>query len=208
MLLCCTFYGLGNGLLIGSSLNYVYELAPAHLKASAQAFFSAVSSVAGILGNLVGGVVYDAVGAKGFYLLVAGVFLLSFGCVRPDPAEAEKRPGLKGRSKARKTGFQHGLKNRWKTFPAYFLGFLSLPTCFPQVFAQTGKLSTAFFQGVPPPRGNFFFRFFPAKKDRRQGLSFSVLLLADGVLAAHVRPQCLGDAHAAVGLEVVLPGRR
>ncbi len=79
MLLCCTFYGLGNGLLIGSSLNYVYELAPAHLKASAQAFFSAVSSVAGILGNLVGGVVYDAVGAKGFYLLVAGVFLLSFG---------------------------------------------------------------------------------------------------------------------------------
>ena len=35
MLLCCTFYGLGNGLLIGSSLNYVYELAPAHLKASA-----------------------------------------------------------------------------------------------------------------------------------------------------------------------------
>lgn len=79
MLLCCTFYGLGNGLLIGSSLNYVYELAPAHLKASAQAFFSAVSSVAGILGNLVGGVVYDAMGAKGFYLLVAGVFLLSFG---------------------------------------------------------------------------------------------------------------------------------
>ena len=35
--------------------------------------------MAGILGNLVGGVVYDAVGAKGFYLLVAGVFLLSFG---------------------------------------------------------------------------------------------------------------------------------
>ena len=76
---------MGNGLLIGSSLNYVYELAPAHLKASAQAFFSAVSSIAGILGNLGGGVVYDAVGSKAFYLLVAliyfvsvGVFLLSF----------------------------------------------------------------------------------------------------------------------------------
>lgn len=77
MLLSCCFFGLGNGLLIGSSLNYVYELAPAHLKASAQAFFSAVTCVAGILGNLGGGVVFDAVGAKPFYLLVACVFLLS-----------------------------------------------------------------------------------------------------------------------------------
>ena len=78
MLVSCCFFGLGNGLLIGSSLNYVYELAPAHLKASAQAFFAAVSSVAGILGNLTGGVVYDAVGARPFYLLVAAVFALSF----------------------------------------------------------------------------------------------------------------------------------
>ena len=78
MLVSCCFFGLGNGLLIGSSLNYVYELAPAHLKASAQAFFAAVSSVAGVLGNLTGGVVYDAVGARPFYLLVAAVFALSF----------------------------------------------------------------------------------------------------------------------------------
>ena len=77
ILLFCTFYGLGNGLLIGSSLNYVYELAPAHLKASAQAFFSAVSSVAGILGNLLGGVLFDGVGAAPFYAVVAGLFLLS-----------------------------------------------------------------------------------------------------------------------------------
>lgn len=77
VILCATFFGLGNGLYIGSSLNYVYELAPPHLKASAQAFFSAVSSVAGILGNLGGGVVFDAIGAKAFYLSVAGIFLLS-----------------------------------------------------------------------------------------------------------------------------------
>lgn len=77
VLLCSTFFGLGNGLCIGSSLNYVYELAPAHLKASAQAFFSAVSSVAGILGNLGGGVVFDAIGAKPFYLVVAVVYFLS-----------------------------------------------------------------------------------------------------------------------------------
>ena len=28
MLVSCCFFGLGNGLLIGSSLNYVYRLAP------------------------------------------------------------------------------------------------------------------------------------------------------------------------------------
>lgn len=77
MLVFCTFFGLGNGLFIGSSLNYVYELAPDHLKASAQAFYASVSSVAGILGNLLGGVVFDAIGAKPFYLAVAGVYLLS-----------------------------------------------------------------------------------------------------------------------------------
>lgn len=79
MLLFCTFFGLGNGLFIGSSLNYVYELAPAHLKASAQAFYAAVSSVAGILGNLLGGLVFDGIGAKPFYLVVAGMYTLSAG---------------------------------------------------------------------------------------------------------------------------------
>lgn len=77
ILLCATFFGLGNGLFIGSSLNYLYELAPSHLKASAQAFFSAVSSVAGILGNLLGGLVFDAMGAKPFYLFVATLYFLS-----------------------------------------------------------------------------------------------------------------------------------
>lgn len=79
ILLCATFFGLGNGLFIGSSLNYLYELAPSHLKGSAQAFFSAVSSVAGILGNLLGGLVFDAMGAKPFYLFVATLYFLSVG---------------------------------------------------------------------------------------------------------------------------------
>lgn len=77
MLLFCTLFGLGNGLFIGSSLNYVYELAPAHLKATAQSFYASVSSVAGILGNLLGGVVFDAIGSHTFYLVVFCMYLLS-----------------------------------------------------------------------------------------------------------------------------------
>lgn len=79
MIVFCGFFGLGNGLFLGSSLNYVYELAPAHLKASAQAFFTSVASVAGILGNLVGGVVFDGMGAKPFYVAVAAVYFISMG---------------------------------------------------------------------------------------------------------------------------------
>ena len=77
MVVFSAFYGLGNGLFLGSSLNYVYELAPAHLKASAQAFFTSVASVAGILGNLLGGMVFDAIGAKPFYLAVMAIYLAS-----------------------------------------------------------------------------------------------------------------------------------
>ena len=77
MLLFCTFFGLGNGLFIGASLNYIYELAPDGLKATAQTLFSSVSSVAGILGNLLGGMVLDTIGAKPFYVVIAAAYLLS-----------------------------------------------------------------------------------------------------------------------------------
>ena len=77
ILLFCTFFGLGNGLFLGSALNYIYDLAPDNLKASAQAFFVAVQSTAGILGNLIGGVVFDAIGAKLFYFSVFCLYLIS-----------------------------------------------------------------------------------------------------------------------------------
>jgi len=77
MLLFCTFFGLGNGLFIGASLNYIYELAPEGLKATAQTFFASVSSIAGILGNLLGGIVLDQIGAKPFYLVISVAYLLS-----------------------------------------------------------------------------------------------------------------------------------
>ncbi len=79
MLALATFFGLGNGLSLGAAVNYVYDLAPAHLKASAQAFYASVTSAAGILGNLVGGVLFDAMGAKPFYLAITGMYLFSAG---------------------------------------------------------------------------------------------------------------------------------
>lgn len=77
LLLAATFYGLGNGLFIGSSLNYVYELAPDDLKASAQAFYTSVAQVACILGNLLGGLLFDGLGAHPYYRLVGGMYLCS-----------------------------------------------------------------------------------------------------------------------------------
>lgn len=77
LLASTTFFGLGNGLFIGSSLNYVYELAPDNLKATAQSFYTAVASVAGIVGNLLGGVVFAAVGATNFYMIVFLVYMTS-----------------------------------------------------------------------------------------------------------------------------------
>lgn len=77
MLFSTTFYGLGNGLFIGSSLNYLYHLAPQGLKASAHAFFSVASSAAGIIGSMGGGIIFDRIGAKPFYLVVFGIYLLA-----------------------------------------------------------------------------------------------------------------------------------
>ena len=78
LVLCTTFYGLGNGIFIASSLNYIYELAPVSLKASAQGFCSAAASVAGVLGNLLGGILFDRLGAKPFYLALLLVYAASF----------------------------------------------------------------------------------------------------------------------------------
>ena len=77
MIMATTFFGLGNGLYIGSSMNYLYQLSPPALRASAQAYFSAVSSIAGIAGNLIGGLMFDKIGAKPAYLVVAGIYLSS-----------------------------------------------------------------------------------------------------------------------------------
>lgn len=79
------FFGLGNGLFLGTVSMYLYKLAPDHLKATAQTIFAAVTSVAGIAGNFFGGFVYQALGGSSFYLLLGiiifaavGIFAISF----------------------------------------------------------------------------------------------------------------------------------
>ena len=77
MLLFASFFGLGNGMFIGTSVNYVYEISPDNAKATAQALFASMSQVAAIVGNLVGGFILDAVGGRMFYLIAAFLYLVS-----------------------------------------------------------------------------------------------------------------------------------
>ena len=70
-------FGFGNGLFIGTATNYIYELAPVELRATAHGLFVSVSQIAGILGNLLGGFLFDAVGGKPFYLIASGLMFLS-----------------------------------------------------------------------------------------------------------------------------------
>ena len=98
-----TFQGIGGGLFIGVGTNYVYSLAPDHLKATAQTLNGAMNSVAGIIGNLLGGVLIAMVGVKAFYF-IAGcmifgavvLFLLSFPLgqriLKPPLPNAARRP--------------------------------------------------------------------------------------------------------------------
>lgn len=76
-LVFASLFGLGNGLFLGTATNYVYELAPVHLRATAHGLFVSVSQIAGILGNLLGGFLFDAVGGKTFYLFAGGLMFLS-----------------------------------------------------------------------------------------------------------------------------------
>ena len=77
LLFSTTFYGLGNGMFLAASLNYIYELAPPQMKASTQSFCDAAAAIAGIVGNLLGGAVLDALGAKPFYFVVMLTYVAS-----------------------------------------------------------------------------------------------------------------------------------
>jgi PPP family 3-phenylpropionic acid transporter len=71
------FQGLGGGLLIGSSANYLYSLSPPELTSTAQTMNGAISATAAILGNLVGGFLIVLLGIRRFYLIISGVLLFA-----------------------------------------------------------------------------------------------------------------------------------
>lgn len=74
MLVFAAFYGLGNGAFLGTGTNYIYELAPVELRATAHSLFISVAQISGILGNLLGGVLFDTIGGKAFYGVTAACF--------------------------------------------------------------------------------------------------------------------------------------
>ncbi|MCF0135376.1 MAG: MFS transporter [Lachnospiraceae bacterium] len=96
MMLVAGLFGLGNGLYIGTAMNYVYEIAPEGLKASAQAFFTVSAQVSGILSSLVGGFLFEGMGSQRFYLLTALLFGLSILVFL-----ISGRTGKKGKNSAR-----------------------------------------------------------------------------------------------------------
>jgi PPP family 3-phenylpropionic acid transporter len=71
------FQGLGGGLLIGSSANYLYSLSPPELTSTAQTMNGAIGATAAILGNLVGGALIVMVGIRHFYLIISGTMLFA-----------------------------------------------------------------------------------------------------------------------------------
>lgn len=65
-----TLDGVGAGLFYGASSIYVFSLAPDHLKATAQTLVGAMSSLSGVVGNLLGGFLSNNFGVQSFYLTV------------------------------------------------------------------------------------------------------------------------------------------
>ena len=77
MLVFAAFYGLGNGAFLGTGTNYIYELAPVELRATAHSLFISVAQFSVILGYLRGVVMLVTIGCNAFYGVTACVFLVS-----------------------------------------------------------------------------------------------------------------------------------
>ena len=62
--------GVGAGLFYATSSTYVFSLAPDHLKATAATCVGAMSSLSGVVGNLLGGMLSDRFGVQTYYLVM------------------------------------------------------------------------------------------------------------------------------------------
>lgn len=77
LILISTFQGLAGGLHIAAGSNYVATLSPDNLKATAQTLNGSMVSLAGILGNLIGGFLIYSYGVRTFYRISAVVICVS-----------------------------------------------------------------------------------------------------------------------------------
>lgn len=92
-------HGIGNGLLLPTSISYVFSLAPDNLKATSQTLLGSTSSIAGVLGGLLGGILITMFGVKRFYLVIGLVMLVTLllyalSFVFGEKVLGQKRPGL------------------------------------------------------------------------------------------------------------------
>ena len=74
-LLCAAVYGVGGGLFLGATSLYIYKLTPVNLKASAHNLYSSVIFGVGIIGNLVGGVIYELLDSSAFFLTLGSIMV-------------------------------------------------------------------------------------------------------------------------------------
>lgn len=79
IVLISTCHGLGGGLYIASAANYVYSLAPGNLKATAQTVNGSMTAIAGIVGNLLGGVLLETYGVVIFYRILGFIMMGAIG---------------------------------------------------------------------------------------------------------------------------------
>ena len=79
ILIYSSLNGMACGIWIAFASNHIYQMTPEGLKATAQPIFGATSSVAGIVGNLLGGVLIDLVGAKLVYVYLGIMMLTTVG---------------------------------------------------------------------------------------------------------------------------------
>ena len=99
IVLVSILHGFGNGLNLTAGTSYVFSLAPDHLKATAQTVLGSMSSIAGILGGLSGGVLITIFGIQKFYFVIGimimialVLYILSFFI--GEKVLGIKRPGL------------------------------------------------------------------------------------------------------------------
>ena len=92
-------HGIGNGFMLTTGSSYVFMLAPDHLKTTSQTVLGSMTSIAGILGGLLGGAFIEILGIKQFYLTIGIMifvalilFILSFFV--GEKILGIKRPGL------------------------------------------------------------------------------------------------------------------